>query len=203
LTDIELARNEKEISLEDLINRITKKIPINKSSGASLVGGASVSSLRAAMEDLESEKKIGEKVRIRVRADIDNGILTTITRNGKEFIELLDLAIWLDHYGKVATQENYPGQPSYIEECYEKITKISTQKIKKPQLIEEWRKNQILDTIKREGYIATKLPKHSQGLGGMRKKIWEAIDWNNEDRRVFNKAWQDLRDDGRIADATS
>jgi hypothetical protein len=203
LIDIELARNEKEIRLEDLIRRIIQKMPVNKSSGVSLVGGAPVSSLRAVLEDLQNENKIDKTVRIRVQADIDSGILRTIIRHGEELVELFDLAIWLDHYGKVARQDSYPGQSSYIEECYEKIRKTTAQKSKKPQLTEIWRKNQILDTIKTARYTATELPKHIQGRSGMRNKIWKEIGWSPDERLAFNKAWQDLRDDGRIADATS
>jgi hypothetical protein len=202
LIDIELARNEKEILLEEIIKRIIQATPIIKSSGISLVGGAPVSSLRAAVEDLESEKKKSERVRKNVRADLDNGLLKTTIRQGHEFVKLWDLVIWLDHYGRIARQAAYPGQPSYIEECYEKIRKGSAQEAKKPSPTEIWRKNQILDALAKAKYIATKLPVHEKGKPGVRNEIWKKMGWKPEERLPFNKAWQELRDKGSIADAT-
>ena len=114
---------------------------------------------------------------------------------------LLDMVVWLDHYRKIARQEGYPGQPSYIDDCYRKIRKGSAQEVKKPLPTEIWRKNQILDALAKAQYIATKLPVQAKGKPGVRNEIWKNMGWKRAERLAFNKAWQELRTEGCIANA--
>ena len=69
---------------------------------------------------------------------------------------------------------------------------------KRPLQQQAWQENEILRVIQKLKYTATALPKEKRGVSGVKAAVRNDLRWIGT---LFDKAWQRLRDQGRIKEA--
>lgn len=203
---ISLKPHEQHISTSELINRIvsSRKHSLKQPTSPQ-------DAIRQALLANSEMDRYRSQVVQAVEEAKANGWLVSSTLTGREFFKVEALVAWIFRYGGEVIQEGIGGRESYADACLGKLLSQATSLDSVPDTVDvpvqrqEAQEAAILAELRRNNHDPRMLPKAPAGKAGVKASVRTAMVTARKEifvsARVFNDAWQRLRDNGDIRDA--
>jgi len=202
---IQLKPTEQHISIPELINRIARS--------RKYISGPVTSpydEIRAALRENEQSAKYRLQVERAVNEAVANGWLEVTTFANSEFVKVGALVAWMLRCEGSVTQSGVGGRESYADASLGVLLERATSESSPPSDTRpplqrlQAQEDSILAELKRLGCNLLKLPKPPAGKSGVKKDVRTTLLTKQKhifvSKRVFDDAWQRLRDKETIGD---
>lgn len=127
---------------------------------------------------------------------IERATVSVTTISGKRALAHADIHAWCMQHGYFWPLDSSEASQTDAPEAESDAAPRTATKPLQRQVHQE---QEILDVLRTQGYDAERLPKSAAGKAGVKAEVREKLKWMTA--KVFDKAWQRLRDRGEIADA--